>query len=167
MWEKIRRAFRRSGKKLEIAKLMITYGLSVNEMEEILCGTLRIPHTSAAKACGTDRRTVKETVRTILGDPELREFYRNLEPAGSSLKRVSRLMGYRCLTIETTKDQPGIIAGVSSSLAKRNINIVQIVAEDPNLYPQPRLYIIVSGDVPGEALTEILQQPVIKSLTIS
>ncbi|RLE92561.1 MAG: regulator, partial [Thermoprotei archaeon] len=45
--------------------------------------------------------------------------------------------------------------------------IVQVVAEDPNLIPNAKLYIIVEGDIPGNVIQKMLENPIIKRVTVS
>ncbi len=166
VWELLSDMFKDSPKKLYVAKQIFAHGLRVDERGRILLRDIRVPYTSFARAIGVDRRTVKETIAKLLEDERTRAFFRNIEPAGPFLIRVSRMLGYRCLIVEVFRDKPGIIAMVSSALAKRGVNIVQVLAEDPNLVERPKLYMIVTGDVPGEAVSEILKDPNIKSVTI-
>ncbi len=76
-------------------------------------------------------------------------------PAGPFLKDVAKEMGYSVIVIVPTKDQPGIIAGVSSILAEHGINIVQIIAEAPQLIKVQKMYVIVEGKVPGNVIEKI------------
>lgn len=166
MIERLRSTLSEGTKKSSVLRVMLKYGLRVDERGEVYCGGLRIPYSSIAREASVDRRTVKKVVEEILSDDDLRSFFSNLEPAGPFLRKVAKLAGYRCLVIETIEDRPGIVAHVSSALAKKNINIIQIVAEDPHIYQQQKLYIITEGEVPGEVINEILSSPIIRSVTI-
>jgi len=166
IWNEINKLFKRSSAKMKVLKLMISYGLRVDSKGRIFCGDLEVPYTSVARASRTDRRTVKKCVEEILKNPRLREFFENLKPAGPFLKDVAKILGYRCLVVVPIQDRPGIIAAVTSILAKRNINIVQVIAEDPKLHEEPKLYIIVEGEIPGEAIVEILSNPMIEKVTV-
>lgn len=161
MLRQIKNVLMRGDKKSKVIRYLIKYGLSVNENGEILCGSIKIPYSSLARAAEVDRRTVRKAVEEILNVPHLKSFFSRIEPAGPSLRKVARLLGYRCLIIEPIRDQPGILALVSSALAKRNINIIQVIAEDPNIYPQQKLYVITEGEVPGEVIDELLKSPLI------
>ena len=162
--EKVRGRPASSG--IKVIKTLLSHGLRVDREGRVYCGKVKVSYTALAEACGLDRRTVRRAIKTLLSDPELSKFFEMIEPAGPFLRKVTRMLGYRCLVIETYEDKPGIIATVSGALAKRGINIVQIVAEDPNLYENPKLYVITASEIPGETLTDILSDPVIKSLTI-
>lgn len=171
IWSRIERLFSRREKgrpaerSLKVIKTIIAHGFRIGRDRQVYCGDVRIPITSLAEACGVDRRTVRKAIEVVASDPKLRSFFENLEPAGPFLRKVSEMLGYSCLIVETFRDQPGIIASVSSVLAKRGINIVQIVAEDPSLYEEPKLYIIAQGEIPQDVMSEILSNPLIKSLS--
>jgi len=166
LWSSLEKRFRRGSKKMLVAKTLFKYGLRINKVGEVFLGDIKIPYTAVSRALGVDRRTLKSTIEDILKERFLRDFFMNLEPAGPFLRRVSKILGYRCLAIEVYEDKPGILAMVSTALAKRGVNIVQVIAEDPNLVEEPKLYVIVAGEVPGDALNEIIRNENIKSLTI-
>lgn len=167
MIERFAEAVQNHPKKLAVLKVLLKYGLSVREGRVYLGEKIRIPLKSIAEEASVDRRTVLETVRAITKDEFLREFFARLSPAGPSFTGVSRLLNYRCLVVETVEDRPGILAWVASALAEKGINILQVVAEDPTIYEEPKLYVVVSSNVPGEVIEKILENPLIKRVSIS
>lgn len=167
LFELFRKATKGHTKKLEVLRVLLKYGLSVREDVIVLGERIRIPYKSVATEAGVDRRTVIETVKAIRESDFLKEFFAKLKPAGPSLVEVSKLLGYRCLIVETHEDRPGILAWVANALAEKNINILQVVAEDPNIYEEPKLYVVVSANVPSEVIDRILEHPAIKRVSIS
>lgn len=167
IWDRIYQKFGNSEKKICVIKSLLMYGLRVTEKGIFIGEKIKIPYTSIAAALDIDRRTVMECVREIRRDPLLKTFFGNLEPAGASLKNVARILGYRCLVIETYEDKPGILASVARILAEKNINILQVIAEDPNLISEPKLYLIVSSNISGDVIDKLLKLPIIKYVTIS
>ena len=165
MISRIDEIFRDKPAQKEVAKLLLKMGISVKG-RDLYLGNLKIPYKSVADALGIDRRVVIHTINEILKDDILRFFYQNLLPAGPFLRDVARDMGYTCLTIVPHRDQPGILAAITSIIAKYNVNIVQVIAEDPELYPTQKVYIVVEGELPGEAISEIMKLEFIKSLQI-
>ena len=152
---------------------LIRHGLSVREAERrgrrgprAFLGDILVPYRSIARACEVDWRTVKETLERIRRNKFLREFFENMESAGPFLRGVTRLLGYRCIVIEVTRDKPGILAYVSTLLAERGINILQVVAEHLLLVENPKLYVIIEDEVPGDAIPLLLKHEVIKSVTV-
>jgi len=166
IWGKIREVLGEHDKKIEVVKVLLKYGLSVREDGIYVGEKIKVPFKSIADEAGVDRRTVVDTVKSIREDDFLRKFFELIKPAGASLVDVARLLGYRCLIVEIFSDQPGILAWVANSLAERNINILQVIAEDPGIYENPKLYIVVSSSVPGEIIDRILKHPAVKRVSI-
>ena len=167
IWDKILQRFGGSEKKIYVIKTLLRYGLKVKEEGVFIGNKIKVPYTSIANALGIDRRTVMECIKEIRSDNQLRIFFEGLESAGASLVNVSRLLGYRCLVIETYEDKPGILASVADILAEEKINILQVIAEDPNLFENPKLYLVISSNVRGDTINKILEIPTIKHVTIS
>ncbi len=134
----------------QIAKTLLRYGLKVSEDMKIKAGgDIEVPYTKIAKAIDVDRRVVKETVGgMILKIPELKEIYTNLEPT-VHMKHVGRHVGYGVIEIEPEPRAIGILAKIAQKIAEKGINIVQVVAEDPELYPEATLTIITEKPIPG------------------
>ncbi|MEM4761388.1 MAG: ACT domain-containing protein [Thermofilum sp.] len=166
-WDHVKAAVGEREKRLRVLTLLLKYGFSVRGDEVYVGEKVKVSLKSIAEEAGVDRRTVLETLRAIGSDSLLKEFFEKLRPAGPSLVSVSRVLGYRCLVIEVHEDRPGILAWVASALAEKGINILQVVAEDPNIYQEPKLYVVVSQDIPEGAVNKILQHPAIKRVTIS
>ncbi len=160
-------SFQNSERKLRVARLLLEYGLSIDENGNIKLGNIKIPYSSIAQAVGVDRRTVTEAIKKIMNDPELFDIYREMLPAGPSLKKVAKTLNLRVLTIEVYHDQPGVIAHVSGILSKNNINILQVIAEYPELFDNPKLYLVIEGNIKGDLIEEIMSHGAIKSVKIN
>ena len=172
-WKHVRNVFGHSEAKIKVIETLIRYGLTVKIAETkggfspvAYLDSIPIPYNSLAVSCGVDWRTVKETLERIMRDRFLKEFFANMENAGPFLRGVVKLMGYRCIVIETVRDQPGILAFVSSILAEKGINILQVIAEHPLLVETPKLYVIIQDEIPGDVVPRLLQNNVIKSITV-
>ncbi|MCS7104899.1 MAG: hypothetical protein NZ954_04965 [Thermofilaceae archaeon] len=169
--EEINERFGVGGAKARVLVELLRHGLSVKRVPgwsapRVFLGDIAIPYKSVAQACGVDWRTVRETLREVMEEPFLREFFEKLENAGPFLRGVTKLLGYRCIVVETIHDQPGILAYVSGILAEKGINILQVIAEHPLLVDNPKLYIIIQGEVPGDFVPRVLQHSAIKSVTV-
>lgn len=163
--------FGKSPSKMRIVTLLLKHGLAVKAdsergRPEAYLGELRVPYSSIARAAATDWRTVKETLERIRENAVLREFFEKLENAGLFLRQVTSFLGQRCIVVETFHDEPGILAYVSGLLAERKINILQVIAEHPLLTANPKLYVIIEGEIPGDVLPMMLRHRAIKSVTI-
>lgn len=167
MWSQIRSYFEGTPARLDVAKLMLELGLSVSSDGKIRCGPVEVPAASIARVLGVDRRTVVDTVKMILKNPVLRETYGKLRPAGPLIKDVAKLFGFGVVEIHV--EDPGavgIVANVAAIIAEHGISIRQIFAEDPDLYPEPKLTIVTERDLPGEVITRLLKVPGVVKITV-
>jgi len=167
MWNKIRGYFDESPSKLKVARLLVETGLRVDEKGRMYCGEIELPATKIAVAAGVDRRVIKETAKAILETPELRELFVNLRPAGPLMRDVAPFLGYGVIEIRAKSSSVGIIAQVSALIAQENISIRQILAEDPEFNPDPKLIVVTEKPVPGELLTKLLKISTVSKISIS
>lgn len=167
MWKKISKFFKESPSKLKVARLLVEAGLRIGGDGRIYCGEIEVPATKIAAAIGVDRRVVKNTARAILKTEELRHLFMNLRPAGPLLRDVAQYLGYGVVEIRADPEAVGIIAEATSLIAKEGISIMQILAEDPDIYPDPKLLLITKEPVPGELLPKFLKIPTVVRVTIS
>ncbi|AIU70366.1 regulator [Thermococcus eurythermalis] len=165
MWGKIEHYFDEYPVRKQIAKTLLKYGLKVSDDMKIKAGDIEVPYTKIAKALDVDRRVVKETVAMILKVPELRDIFTNLEPT-VHMKYVGRHVGYGVIEIEPEPRAVGILARVAQKIADKGINIVQVVAEDPELYPEATLTIITEKPIPGDLINELSKLEGVKRISI-
>ncbi len=167
LWKKIKQYFENAPSKLKISKALVELGLRIGEDGKIYCGTIELTATKIAKSLNVDRRIVKETAEAILSDDTLRHLFMNLKPAGPLLKDVAPYLGYGVIEIRAKPAAIGIIAATSTLIAKEGISIRQILAEDAEIYPDPKLIIITEKPIPGDLLSKILKIPTVTNVTIS
>ncbi len=159
--------FEASPAKLKVARLMVELGFRVNEEGKIACGEVEITDSSIARAASVDRRVVRDAVDDILHDKRMRKIFLGLKPAGSFLKDVAPALGYGVLEIRAHSAAVGVIAKATELIANANVGIRQILAEDPDLNPDPKLLIITERQVPGEVVAELLKVPTVTKVSIS
>ena len=167
LWNKIKKFFERSPSKLKVAKLIVETGLRIGENGKIYCGEIEVPATKIAAAVGADRRVVKETAEAILKADDLREIFTNLKPAGPLLRDVAKYLHYGVVEIRAKPEAPGIIAEASTLISNYGISIRQILAEDAEIYPDPKLILITERPIPGELLPKLLKIPTVRQVTIT
>ena len=167
MWEKIKQYFKNTPSKLKISKIFVELGLRIGEEGKIYCGTIELSATKIAKALNVDRRIVKETTQAILNNGTLKHLFMNLKPAGPLLKDIAPYLGYGVIEIRAKPDAIGIISSTSTLIAKEGISIRQILAEDAEIYPDPKLIIITDKPIPGDLLSKFLKIPTVTTVTIS
>ena len=61
----------------------------------------------------------------------------------------------------------GIIAETTTLIAREGISIRQILAEDAEIYPDPKLIIITEKPIPGELLPKFLKIQTVTQVTIA
>jgi predicted regulator of amino acid metabolism with ACT domain len=167
VWVKVKSFFEDAPAKLKVAKLLVETGLRVGENGKIYCGDIEVPATKIATAAGVDRRIVKETAEAILRSGDLRQILMNLKPAGPLLIDVAQHLGYGVVEIRAKPEAPGIIAETTALIAKEGISIRQILAEDAEIYPDPKLILITERPIPGALLSKFLKIPTVKQVTIA
>jgi predicted regulator of amino acid metabolism with ACT domain len=167
LWKKTKHFFEDSPSKLKVAKLIVETGLRIGDKGKIYCGEIEVPATKIAIVAGVDRRVIKETAEAILKVEDLRGIFMNLKPAGPLLRDVAQYLGYGVVEIKAKPEAPGIIAEVTVLIAKEGISIRQILAEDAEIYPDPKLILITDRPIPGELLPKLLKIPTVKQVTIA
>jgi len=151
--------------RVRVARLMVELGLGVSDSGKIVCGSVEVRDVSLAEAADVDRRVVKRTVESILSDPLLRRVFTGLRPAGALLAPVSKPLGFGVVEIRADSSAVGVLAGAARVVADHGISIRQAVAEDPDLFPEPKLVLVLDKPLPGEAITELTRVPSVESVT--
>ena len=90
----------------------------------------------------------------------------NLKPAGPLLRDVAQIPWLRRCRDQGKPEAPGIIAEATALISKEGISIRQILAEDAEIYPDPKLILITDRPIPGELLPKFLKIPTVKQVTI-
>lgn len=166
MWAEVQQHLKHTPARLQVAKSMLELGLCVKEDGKIYCGPVEIAPVKMARALGIDRRVIVDTVKDILSKPKLKEVFTRIKPAGPFLKDVAKRLGFGVVVITADPKTVGVVAGASALIAGEGISIRQIVADDPDLYPEPRLTIITEREIPGELIQKILKMPGVKSVSV-
>jgi len=166
MWSKVKKYFRSNPTQLKVARTLIELGFSIKDDGKIYCGSIEISPTKMAKALEIDRRVVKNTVESILSEPELREMFMKIKSAGPFFGDVAKQLGFGVIVITADPKTVGIVAKASALIADEGISIRQIIAEDPELYPEPKLTIVTEREVPGRIIPKFLKIPGVKHVTI-
>src|SRR5438309_186499 len=157
MWEKIRDLFGAHPERLRVARFLLQNGLSIKG-DKIYVNEVEVPTLKVARVVGVDRRTVKETIRAINMDKEIKMVFLGLETAGPSFRAVAKQMGLG--VVEIASDNPndvGILANAARVLANHGISIRQALVDDPEINPDPKLTLIGDRVIPGKAIPLILK----------
>ena len=163
MWKKLYSSFRKFPAQQKVAELLLMYGLKV-EKDKIFCGSIELSFSKVARAVGVDRRAVVSTVETIWKNKELRKIFMMLQPT-CHLKEVAPQMNWGVVEIiPVDASMPGILASVSSIIAKAKISIRQAIVDDFRLSKEPRLFIVTEKPLPGNMISKIRQSKGVKGV---
>jgi len=155
MFDEIMEKFEDSPSQQAVIRLLLERGFSVNDEGRVVSGGIEIPNTGIAREIGVDRRVVDSTTDAILEDEQLRRVFQNISQI-PSLMNLAPVLDLHVLTVDVyDTQQSGIIADVTTRIAERDISIRQAVSEDPEFAADPKLYLIVEAELPGDLINEI------------
>lgn len=166
MYDILEDAFIRYPMRRKVAELLLRQGLRVDKKARIFCGDIEISPVKISRAVSVDRRVVVETAEMIAEVPQLLGIFESLAPT-AFIRGVAKHLGFEVLEIEAEPHAVGIVSAVTGIIAEAKISIRQIVSDDPDIYPAPKLTIILEKRLPGKALIKIRELKSIKRLSIS
>jgi|YelNatPaOPRAMG01_1025707.scaffolds.fasta_scaffold03537_8 predicted regulator of amino acid metabolism with ACT domain len=166
MWSILSEKFRNDPAKMRVARLIVELGLRVYG-EEVYIGPLKVTLTSIANALNVDRKTVKEAVKILSTDEKLGPVLSKIRSAGAFLNEASKILGYTLVVVEADSHMPGIVAGITKIIADAGISIRQIIAEDPDLFPEPKLYMIVDGKLQENLISKMFKVQGVRKIAVS
>ncbi len=165
MWSRIVEKFERYPSQIVVAKEFLRLGISVKG-GKAYCGNIELVPTKIAEALGVDRKVVMMAIQNIENDEELRKVYASLEPV-ANIAEVARILGFGVLEVYANSRKVGIIAAITSILARENISIRYMLAEDPDLSVESKLTIITESKIPGRLVDEFLKVDGVEKIVIS
>jgi hypothetical protein len=156
MWSNVEKHLQGHPERLKVTRALIENGLSVRN-GKIYLNEIEIPPVRIARVAGVDRRTVKETLRAIQSNREVRLIFESLRSAGHSLKETAKHLNLGVVEITPVDAKiPGILARSATILADKGLSIRQAIVDDPELSPEPKLTLIVETKIPGELISQLL-----------
>jgi len=93
MWKKDSDQLKDYLERLTVVRILVENGLSIRD-GEIWCNEISILAVRLARAAKVNRRTVTKAMRMIEDDTKLREIFKSMTPAGSSLKEIARHLDF-------------------------------------------------------------------------
>lgn len=166
MWIKVLEKLRGYPERLAVAKLLIENGLSIRD-GRIWCNAILISKTGIAKVAGVDTKTVRYTIKMMEEDNELCKIFKSIKSAGLSLEKIAKQLNLGGLEIISTDAKKyGILAQVSSLIAEADINIRQVIADDPEFLTEPKLILITERKIPGDLIPKLLKIEGVTKVTV-
>jgi predicted regulator of amino acid metabolism with ACT domain len=154
MWQYLDEKFAGQRAKLRVVTTMLKLGLRVDSKGAIFCDQIELAPAKFARAAGVDRRVVVQTAQEIASDKEMAEIFSRLIPT-ANVAGAAKMLGHDVIEIDADPNTVGLVAKVSSILGKHKAGIRQIIADDPDLYPDPKMHIVVDGKLSSRALAEL------------
>lgn len=158
-------AFLRYPMRKKVAELLLKYGLKIDDKARIFCGIIEISPAKLARALDIDRRVVLETAQLIADVPELHAIFGGLAPT-ALITGAAHGLGFEVLEVEAEPHAIGIVTQVTGLISDAKISIRQVVADDPDVYPNPKLTVIVEKRLPGSVLVKLRELKDIKRISI-
>ncbi len=165
MWKKIVEKFERYPSQIVVAKEFLRLGISVRN-GKAYCGEIELVPTKIAEALDVDRKVVVSAIQNIESDEELRKVFSSLRPV-ANITEVARILGFGVLEVYAESHKVGIVAGITSILAREGISIRFILAEDPEISVESKLTIVTDTKIPGRLVDEFLKVDGVQKIVIS
>lgn len=155
---------RAHGRKL-VATEFLKLGMRVGAEGTIYFGSIEVPPAKIARALNVDRRVVIEAAKDIAADPKLLQIFYRLQPR-AFLGDAAKELGCDALIIRAEAKKKNIVSSVTKVLSENNILIRQIVTDDPYIYPDPVLTIIIDGHLSPKVIKKLKELPFADSITM-
>jgi predicted regulator of amino acid metabolism with ACT domain len=165
MWEPIEAYFIRRSAARKVVEAFLRYGFCVDENGTIFAGPVELAPAKIGRALEVDRRVVIETAKEISKDKSLFSVFSKLQPRAFG-GLCSKTLGFDCIQIEADAHASGIVSEVTKVLYENNIKIRQIIADDPELFPNPKLSIILDGKISSTAFSKLRSLPFAQKITL-
>jgi len=165
MLEEINEFFKGQRAKQKAVETMLRFGLSVDPQGRVYCGPIELAPAKFGRGLGIDRRVIIETAKEIAANSALLKIFGALEPR-AFVVRAAKGMGHDVIVIQADPHVSGTVAQVTKVLADNKVKIRQILADDPDLFPDPVLTIIVEGRLSGKLINLLRSLPVANSISI-
>ena len=140
--------------RLRVVSCLLRLGIRVDAQGKLYCDAIELAPAKIGRALSVDRRVVIGTAREIAADPKLLAIFSSLYPI-SNVSRAAKYLGHDVIEIDADPNTTGLTAKVASILARHKVGIRQIIADDPDLYPEPKMMVVVDGHLPRKAVEEL------------
>ncbi|VVB56780.1 Uncharacterised protein [uncultured archaeon] len=166
MWKSIEQHFSRRSAGRQVVEAFLRYGLSVRTDGSVYCGPFEMAPAKIGRALNVDRRVVIATAKQIAGHEDLLSIFSKLQPR-ACIGGAAAKLGFDTIEISADARASGIVSDVTRILSSHKLIIRQIIADDPDLFPEPKLLIVVGGRLPVKALQELRKLPFAEKIAIS
>lgn len=166
MWKSIEKHFARRSAGRLVVEAFLRYGMAVHNDGSIYCGPFEMAPAKIGRALGVDRRVVIATAAQIAAHEDLISIFARLQPR-AYVGDVASKLGFDCIEISADAHASGIVSDVTRILSEYKVTIRQIIADDPDLFPEPKLSIVIDGRMSLKALQALRRLPSAEKIAIS
>ena len=165
MHDLLEQFFQNARGRRQVAIEFLRFGLKVDQKAKIYVGNIELPPAKIARALGVDRRVVIETAKASTKDDKLFHIFYKLEPR-AFIGNAAKELGFDVIELRADPKKKGIVAGVTKVLADNNIVIRQVISDDPDLFPDPVLTIIIDGKLNANIIKKLRELDFAESILI-
>lgn len=166
MWAEIELYFKGFPAQQKVARLLFERGYQVSDDGKIVSGKIEITRTQVGKEVGAGRRAVDNTVDLILSNQKLKKVFSKLRQV-CLLHEAAGELGMSAIgIIPENPFEKGILLSVIQQLCKEELNILQIFAEHPDMSSEPKIIMVIEGEIPARLIGELRNQPKIRRIII-
>ncbi|MBI4043643.1 MAG: amino acid-binding ACT domain protein [Candidatus Diapherotrites archaeon] len=158
VYSKIWSEFVRSPAREKVAREFLKLGISVSRDKKIRIGNIEQAPAKIGKALGVDRRVVLETVHQISSNETLLLIFSRLE-SRAFLGKAGKELGLDVIEIHADASLRGVLAGVSTILFHDGMNVRQAIVDDPDLFHNPVLTIVLDGKLKQATFKKLQEFP--------
>jgi uncharacterized protein len=139
---------------LRVVTTLLRLGIRVDAKGKLYCDSIELAPAKMGRAIGVDRRVVIETAGEIAADPKLFAIFSSLFPI-ANVSRAAKHFGHDVVEIDADPNTVGLAAKVTTILARHKVGIRQIITDDPDLYPEPKMMVVSEGKLPRKVVDEL------------
>ncbi len=165
MWKSIEKHFSRRSAGRLVVEAFLRYGMSVHSDGSVYCGPFEMAPAKIGRALGVDRRVVIATAKQIAEHEDLISIFARLQPR-AYVGEVASKLGFDTIEISADAHTSGIVSQVTGVLSAHKVNMRQVIADDPDLFPEPKLSIVVDGRLPLKSLQALRKLPSAEKIAI-
>lgn len=165
MWSELESYFSHRTAGRRVVECFLRHGFAVHDDGSVWAGPIEMAPAKIGRALGVDRRVVIDTAKQIAEHEKLLEVFSRLQPR-AYVGEAARRLGYDTIVISADAHSSGVVSQVTAVLQKHKIMVRQLVADDPDLFPEPKLSAVVDGKLPSKALDELRKLPCAERITI-
>lgn len=165
MWPLFEEHFSRHSAGRLVVEAFLKYGYGVHSDGSVWCGPVAMAPAKIAHALGVDRRVVLAAAKKIASHESLLEVFATLQPR-ADFSECAKALGFDAIEICADAHASGIVSQVAGVLAARKAALRQVIADDPDLFSDPKLTIVVDGKLDLKTLDLLRKLPCAKKITI-